>query len=94
MIRLAFSNPEQFRRAVAQPGAFDPSKLAIVKSQLQSLREADVIVLNEVDLGMKRTDYRDVAAELANAFGMNYAFGVEFVEVDRLVDLGRGRGAT
>jgi hypothetical protein len=37
---------------------------------------------------MKRTDYRDVAKDLAQALGMNYVFGVEFFEVDRLGDLG------
>lgn len=88
MIRLAFSDPDEFRRSAEQAGAPDASKLAIVESQLQTLREADIIILNEVDLGMKRTDYRDVAKELAGALGMNYVFGVEFVEVDRLVDLG------
>lgn len=46
------------------------------------MKTADVIVLNEVDWGMKRTEYRNVAAELAAALGMNYAYGVEFVEVD------------
>jgi hypothetical protein len=39
-------------------------------------------VLNEVDWGMKRTDYRNVAADLATVLRMNYAYGVEFVEVD------------
>ena len=53
-------------------------------AELEELRRADVIILNEVDLGMKRTRYADVARELATAAGMNYAFGVEFVEVDRL----------
>jgi endonuclease/exonuclease/phosphatase family metal-dependent hydrolase len=33
---------------------------------------------------MKRTRYVDVTQELAAAAGMNYAFGVEFVEVDGL----------
>jgi len=37
---------------------------------------------------MKRTGYRDVARDLAQALGMNYVFGAEFVEVDRLSDLG------
>ena len=50
--------------------------------QAALLREADVIVLNEVDWGLKRTGYRNVAAELAAATGMNYAYGVEFIEVD------------
>lgn len=45
------------------------------------LRAADVIVLNEVDWGMKRTDYRKIAADLAATLGMNYAFGVQFVEL-------------
>src|SRR5687767_5266663 len=46
------------------------------------LSQADVIVLNEVDWGMKRTDYRNEVVDLANSLGMNYAYGVEFVEVD------------
>lgn len=46
------------------------------------LSQADVIVLNELDWGMKRTEYRNVVAELAAALRMNYAYGVEFVEVD------------
>jgi endonuclease/exonuclease/phosphatase family metal-dependent hydrolase len=45
------------------------------------LRAADIIVLNEVDLGMKRSGYRNVAEELAELLGMNYAFGVQFVEL-------------
>lgn len=56
-------------------------KRRAILEQAALLRRADVIVLNEVDLGMKRTGYRDVAAELAAKLGMNYAFGVEFVEL-------------
>lgn len=48
------------------------------------LKEADVIILNEVDWGLKRTYYRNVAADLAADLNMNYAYGVEFVEVDPL----------
>ena len=47
-----------------------------------TLNQADVVVLNEVDWGINRTLFRNVAAELAGACGMNYAYGVEFVEVD------------
>jgi endonuclease/exonuclease/phosphatase family metal-dependent hydrolase len=53
-----------------------------ILQQAALLKQADVIVLNEVDWGMKRTDYRNVAADLATALHMNYAYGVEFVEVD------------
>jgi len=36
---------------------------------------------------MKRTEYRDVTRELAAALHMNYAYGVEFVEVDPVFDM-------
>lgn len=49
--------------------------------QAAMLRQADVIILNEVDFGMKRTDYRRVAEDLARRLKMNYAFGVQFVEL-------------
>jgi endonuclease/exonuclease/phosphatase family metal-dependent hydrolase len=57
-------------------------KRQVVLDQAQSLIQADIIVLNEVDWGMKRTGYRNVVADLAAALKMNYAFGTEFVEVD------------
>lgn len=49
--------------------------------QAAALRAADVIILNEVDLGMKRSEYRSIAADLAAHLKMNYAFGAEFVEL-------------
>lgn len=52
-----------------------------VFEQARALRGADVIVLNEVDYGLRRTDYRNVAGDLAGRLGMNYAFGVQFVEL-------------
>jgi hypothetical protein len=88
LVRLALSDPDGFKQAALERGALDAAKAAKIGQQLTTLRDADVIVLNEVDLGMKRTDYRDVTQELAHALGTNYVFGVEFVEVDRLDDLG------
>jgi endonuclease/exonuclease/phosphatase family metal-dependent hydrolase len=88
LIKLALSDPDGFKQAVLERGALDANKLANIERQLRTLRDADIIALNEVDLGMKRTDYRDVARDLAQALGMNYVFGVEFVEVDALDDLG------
>ncbi len=57
-------------------------KRKTVLEQAEALRQADIIVLNEVDWGMKRTGYRNVVADLASALKMNYAFGTEFIEVD------------
>ncbi len=78
-VRMALSGADELLRPASGPS---------IQSQLRILRDADVILLSEVDLGAKRTDYRDIAKELAHALGMNYAFGVEFAEVDKLEDLG------
>lgn len=88
LIKLALSDPDEFMQDARVRAGLDPQKLDAVENQLRTLRDADIVVLNEVDLGMKRTDYRDVTRDLARALGMNYVFGVEFVEVDRLNDLG------
>ena len=43
--------------------------------------EADLIVLQEVDLNVRRTQYLDVANELARSLRLNYVFGKEFQEL-------------
>jgi endonuclease/exonuclease/phosphatase family metal-dependent hydrolase len=50
---------------------------------LEALRDlnADVLLLQEVDRGCRRTKYRDVAAELARELGMNWASAGEFQEI-------------
>lgn len=88
LIQLALSDPAAFQKTAFQRGVIDANTLRTIDNQLQRLRDADVIILNETDLGMKRTDYRDVTQDLARALRMNYVFAVEFVEVDRLGDLG------
>ena len=53
-----------------------------IREDLKTLQTADVIVLNEVDWGLKRTAYVCVVCELGAALNMNWAWGVEFIEVD------------
>jgi endonuclease/exonuclease/phosphatase family metal-dependent hydrolase len=43
--------------------------------------EADLILLQEVDLNARRTQHRDVAYELAQSLQLNYVFGKEFQEL-------------
>jgi len=43
--------------------------------------QPDLLLLQEVDLNARRTRYRDVASELAQALNLNYAFGIEFQEL-------------
>lgn len=82
-IRLAFTDPAGFAELVRskRPGVNNLS-LSHIHEQAEILQAADVIVLNEVDWGINRTSFRNVAADLASELNMNYAYGVEFVEVD------------
>ena len=46
------------------------------------MQASDIWVVNEVDWGVKRTRYREVVRELAKTLNMNWAYGVEFIEID------------
>lgn len=87
LIRAALSDPREFLQITKTADRISPHQGEVLEAQLAKLQGVDVLVLNEVDWGMKRTEYRDVARELAAALHMNYAYGVEFVEVDPLFDL-------
>ncbi len=81
-LKAALTNDQRFFRrlpAVARSSKFN---LAQILEQARELNRADIIIMNEVDWGLKRTNYRIIARELAGVMRMNYAFGVEFVEVD------------
>ncbi len=82
-IRAAFTDPAKLAALIDKTKYPRGSKEhARILQQIGILKDADVIVLNEVDWGVRRTKYRHVAEELAAALKMNYAYGVEFVEVD------------
>jgi endonuclease/exonuclease/phosphatase family metal-dependent hydrolase len=88
-IRIALSEPGKFDRVIAEkkdPKAkpLTDDQLKVVKQQIDILQPADLLILNEVDYGVTRSDYRDVARDLAMALKMNYAYGVEFLELDPL----------
>ena len=53
-----------------------------IPHEIEILKAADIWILNEVDWGVHRTEYRNVVRELAEALDMNWAYGVEFLEVD------------
>lgn len=44
-----------------------------------SLADADIILANELDYGRSRTENRNTTRLLAEALGLNYAYGVEFL---------------
>ena len=93
-IKLLFTDKEGFLEKVRasreeaadlqseDPRQEEPVALEELADQIDLLRMADVIVLNEVDWGMKRSGYRAVIQELGEALNMNWAYGVEFIEID------------
>src|SRR5579863_3672665 len=95
LIRAALTDPTKFNELAPNETPSDQKSQtnhithrAAVDSQLQRLQDLDLLILNEADFGMKRTNYDDVTADLASALHMNYAYAVEFVEVDPIFDLG------
>lgn len=44
---------------------------------------ADLVLLQEADVHARRTDYRDISREIAEALHMNYVFGREFEELSQ-----------
>jgi endonuclease/exonuclease/phosphatase family metal-dependent hydrolase len=43
--------------------------------------QADILMLQEVDLHVRRTHFRDIALDLAQSLSFNYVFGKEFEEL-------------
>jgi endonuclease/exonuclease/phosphatase family metal-dependent hydrolase len=85
-IKLLLTDQQAFISGVHGEAAGNTSaekaKDDVLRAQMDVLQSADILVLNEVDWGMKRSDYQAVVKDLADALKMNWAYGVEFVEVD------------
>jgi endonuclease/exonuclease/phosphatase family metal-dependent hydrolase len=88
-IKIALTEPDKFGKYIEEKKnpkskPLTAEELGEVNKQLEILRPTDLFILNEVDNGVTRTNYRDVARELAQALNMNYAYAVEFLELDPL----------
>lgn len=49
--------------------------------ETEALRDPDIILLGEMDLGMARSGNAHTTREMAAALGLNYVYGVEFLEL-------------
>jgi endonuclease/exonuclease/phosphatase family metal-dependent hydrolase len=81
-IKLLFANTEEFLKQAERKE--EKVDVAQMRQDIDALKSTDIIVLNEVDWGLKRTGYRSIVQELANLLNMNWAYGVEFIEVDSI----------
>ncbi len=61
--------------------------------QRERLVSADILLLQEMDRGLPRSDYTDAAAGIAKVLGMNHAYALQQVEVDPAT-LGMEPGST
>ncbi len=86
LIQSALAGTQPWDESANQSGTGNAGQT--IETQLRKLQDTNILLLNEVDLGMKRTEYRDVTRDLAAALRMNYAYAVEFVEVDPLIRSG------
>ena len=66
----------------AERGTYWDKFYTLVEEQ-EDLKEPLVILMNEMDIGMARSGNVHTARRLALKLGMNYAFGVEFLELTR-----------
>lgn len=77
------SSEESFQKMLAEKGLVAGSEgYEKLKRERERLASADVILLQEMDIGVSRSGYRDVVREMAKAMGMNYAFGPQQLEID------------
>jgi endonuclease/exonuclease/phosphatase family metal-dependent hydrolase len=79
LLRLLFTDKKAF---LDKSDARNIEALHDLSDQVEYIRKADLLILNELDWGMKRTEYREVIRELGKILGMNWAYGVEFLEID------------
>jgi len=78
-IKQIFANNDNIFSKLKNP---NKDTLKIAKEEQEILKNSDIIILNEVDVGMPRTGYKNIVKELATSLKYNYAYGIEFLEVD------------
>jgi endonuclease/exonuclease/phosphatase family metal-dependent hydrolase len=54
------------------------------KEELNTFANTDILCLNEIDIGMPRTKYKNIVSELGDTLNWDYAYATEFVEVGPL----------
>lgn len=79
----AFTDEKSFAKLIDTSRFKEGSKeYREVLRQRALLEEADLLILQEMDIGMKRSQYRNAVKDLAEALNMNYVYGTEQVEID------------
>ncbi len=81
----AFKDEEKFKTLIDTERAPVGSKAyEEILQQRRLLEDADILILQEMDVGMKRSNYLDATKVLAEALNMNYVYGTGYLEIDTL----------
>lgn len=80
-IEAIFSDTTNYINSNLKEATTDQWK-QLITEEANLLKETDIFTLNEVDIGIQRTDYRNIAAEMARIMNAGYVFIPEFLEVD------------
>ncbi|OGW84331.1 MAG: hypothetical protein A2Z83_00150 [Omnitrophica bacterium GWA2_52_8] len=60
----------------------DSEEYKEILRQRGRLVQADVLILQEMEIGLKRSNYLDAAREIAKSLNMNYVYAPQFLEID------------
>ncbi len=60
----------------------DSAPFKNILRQRERLENADIFILQEMEVGLKRSHYLDATRELAKALNMNYAYAPQYLEID------------
>lgn len=79
----AFTHEEEFKKLIDTQRFPEGTKdYERILDERRLLEGADIVILQEMDVGMKRSEYRNAAKDLAEALNMNYVYQTEQLEVD------------
>lgn len=88
----ALKSESAFKARLKPAVLADPERLAEALRQRERLITADVLLLQEMDIGVSRSGYVDATREIARALGMNYSYAPQQLEIDPVL-LGLEPGA-
>ncbi|MEE8190798.1 MAG: endonuclease/exonuclease/phosphatase family protein [Candidatus Scalindua sediminis] len=77
-----FSSEEELHKRIDSSKIKDDQQLKAILNQRKKLATADIIVLQEMEIGLKRSGYLNAAGELAKALEMNYVYAPQYLEID------------
>lgn len=85
-INLFTASEAEFRQLL-DPKKVTPDSEAYqqIHTQWARLVLSDIILLQEMEIGIKRSKYKNAAAQLAKALNMNYVYAPQYLEIDPVI---------